>query len=69
MPASNPRLAVVVVVQEPKRGIFYGGKVAAPVFAEVASSALRILGIPPDDLPPAGDKPESPRLVQAARKP
>ena len=69
VPASNPRLAVVVVVQEPKRGIFYGGKVAAPVFAEVASSALRILGIPPDDLPPAGDKPESPRLVQAARKP
>lgn len=68
-PASDPRLAIVVVVQEPTKGVYYGGKVAAPVFAEVATGALRILGVTPDDLPPAGERPESPRLVQASRKP
>ncbi len=70
VPASEPRLAIVAVVQEPSNGKFYGGDVAAPVFAEVAAGALRILGIAPDDVPPpAGDDVESPRLVQAMRTP
>jgi cell division protein FtsI (penicillin-binding protein 3) len=70
VPVSDPRLAIVAVVQEPSNGKFYGGDVAAPVFAEVAAGALRILGIAPDDLPPpAGDDVESPRLVQAMRTP
>jgi cell division protein FtsI (penicillin-binding protein 3) len=50
VPASNPRLAALVVVDEPSAGRFYGGDVAAPVFAEVMSGALRLLAIPPDDL-------------------
>jgi cell division protein FtsI (penicillin-binding protein 3) len=50
VPASNPRLAAIVVVDEPSAGRFYGGDVSAPVFAEVMSGALRLLAIPPDDL-------------------
>ncbi len=50
VPASNPRLAAIVVVDEPSAGRFYGGDVAAPVFSEVMSGALRLLAIPPDDL-------------------
>lgn len=49
-PASNPRLAMVVVVHDPKAGEHFGGAVAAPVFAEVMSHALRLMGIEPDDL-------------------
>jgi len=49
-PASNPRLAVVVVVDEPTNGEYYGGKVAAPVFSSIVAGASRILAIPPDDL-------------------
>jgi cell division protein FtsI (penicillin-binding protein 3) len=50
VPASDPRLAAVVVIDEPSAGRFYGGDVAAPVFAQVMSGALRLLAIPPDDL-------------------
>ena len=50
VPASNPRLAAVVVIDEPSAGRFYGGDVAAPVFAGVMSGALRLLAVPPDDL-------------------
>jgi cell division protein FtsI (penicillin-binding protein 3) len=50
VPASNPRLAAVVVIDEPSGGVYYGGEVAAPVFSAVMSGALRLLAIPPDDL-------------------
>jgi cell division protein FtsI (penicillin-binding protein 3) len=49
-PASQPRLVVVVMIDEPK-GAYYGGDVAAPVFANIVSGALRVLAIPPDALP------------------
>jgi len=48
-PVSNPRLAIVVVVDDPNAGQYYGGQVAGPVFADVASGAMRILAVPPDD--------------------
>ncbi len=48
-PVSQPRLAIVVVVDEPSTGEYYGGTVAAPVFANIAAGALRILAIPPDN--------------------
>jgi cell division protein FtsI (penicillin-binding protein 3) len=48
-PASDPRLAAVVMIDEPSAGVFYGGEVAGPVFSRVVGDALRILGIPPDD--------------------
>ncbi len=50
VPASYPRLATVVVIDEPSGSLYYGGEVAAPVFSNVMSGALRLLDIPPDDL-------------------
>lgn len=49
-PASDPRLAIVVVIHDPKAGEHFGGAVAAPVFADVMSHALRLMGIEPDDI-------------------
>lgn len=49
-PASNPRLAMVVVVNEPRGEKYYGGAVAAPVFSRVISGALRMLDVPPDNV-------------------
>ncbi len=50
-PVSNPRLVMAVMIDEPTQNGYYGGLVAAPVFRDVMSNALRILDIPPDDLP------------------
>ena len=50
-PASEPRLAVVVVIDEPSGELYYGSDVAAPVFAEVVTESLRLLAVPPDALP------------------
>jgi cell division protein FtsI (penicillin-binding protein 3) len=47
-PASAPRLAAVVVIDEPGAGKYYGGEVAAPVFSGVVGGALRLLAVPPD---------------------
>jgi cell division protein FtsI (penicillin-binding protein 3) len=47
-PASDPRIVVAVMVDEPTRGGFYGGQVAAPVFSEIVQQALRLKGVPPD---------------------
>lgn len=52
-PVSRPRLSVVVIVDEPRAGAYYGGDVAAPVFSRIVEGAMRILAIPPDRLPPA----------------
>ncbi len=51
VPASNPQIVIVIVVNEPKGEEHYGGQVAAPVFSRVASGAMRILNIAPDLLP------------------
>ena len=47
-PASDPRLATVVVIDEPGGELYYGSDVAAPVFANVMSESLRLLAVPPD---------------------
>ncbi|MGR9107455.1 MAG: peptidoglycan D,D-transpeptidase FtsI family protein [Gammaproteobacteria bacterium] len=47
-PASRPRIVMVVVVDEPRTGEYYGGLVAAPVFSRVMDNVLRLLGIQPD---------------------
>ncbi|MGF1526542.1 MAG: peptidoglycan D,D-transpeptidase FtsI family protein [Candidatus Competibacterales bacterium] len=49
-PASRPRLAAVVVIDEPRRQGYHGGEAAAPVFGELMTEALRLLRIPPDAL-------------------
>src|SRR5204862_60104 len=46
VPADRPRLAILVVIDEP-RGEYYGGTVAAPAFREIAEATLRYLGVPP----------------------
>ncbi len=52
VPASQPRLAAVVMIDEPGGGLYYGGDVAAPVFGAVMSGALRLLSVAPDNLEP-----------------
>jgi cell division protein FtsI (penicillin-binding protein 3) len=61
-PASQPRLIVAVMIDEPAGGQYYGGDVAAPVFSNVMGAALRTLGVPTDApvnnviLPPEGSE-------------
>ncbi|MEF9900405.1 MAG: penicillin-binding transpeptidase domain-containing protein [Pseudomonas sp.] len=52
-PMSDPRYAVVVVIDEPSKGGYFGGLVSAPVFSKVMSGTLRLMNIPPDNLPAA----------------
>jgi cell division protein FtsI (penicillin-binding protein 3) len=49
VPASNPRLVAVVVVDDPHNGEYFGGRVAAPVFANVMRESLRLLNVAPDE--------------------
>jgi len=61
-PVSAPRLVIAVMVDEPSAGQYYGGAVAAPVFAQVMQGALRLLGVSydaplaPVELPGADDE-------------
>jgi cell division protein FtsI (penicillin-binding protein 3) len=50
-PATDPRLVVVVMIDEPRGEDYHGGDIAAPVFANIVSGALRVLAVPPDALP------------------
>ena len=62
-PASDPRLIIAVMIDEPSAGQYFGGTVAAPVFSRIMTGALRMLAVTPDMptqnmlLPPA-DAPE-----------
>ena len=47
-PASHPRFAIVVVVDDPTAGLYYGSQVAAPLFSKIAAGALRLFNVPPD---------------------
>ena len=47
-PISDPRLVIVVMIDEPSSGGYYGGLVAAPLFSKVTEQALRTLGVQPD---------------------
>lgn len=46
VPANNPKVAIVVIVDDPSNGKYYGGDVAAPVFSKIAFSTMRILNVP-----------------------
>lgn len=52
-PASNPRLALAIMIDEPGAGVYYGGQVAGPVFSAIMEEALRILNVAPDAMTPA----------------
>lgn len=53
-PAEHPRIVTVVMINEPSAGKYFGGEVAAPVFAKVASGALRLMQVPPRNVASAG---------------
>ncbi|EPN8543157.1 MULTISPECIES: penicillin-binding transpeptidase domain-containing protein [Vibrio] len=48
-PVSDPRIALVVIVNEPQGDDYYGGSVASPVFSEIMKGALQILNVAPDE--------------------
>jgi membrane peptidoglycan carboxypeptidase len=62
-PAEAPRVATIVVLDEPQGAQIYGGRAAAPVFAEITASALRALRIPP----PNADSTQFAEAQQTAR--
>ena len=67
-PASDPRLVVAVMIDEPNGKEYYGGLVAAPVFSRVMAGALRFMALPPDapfnrDSAPPGAAPIVPESV------
>ncbi|WP_323845064.1 peptidoglycan D,D-transpeptidase FtsI family protein [Microbulbifer magnicolonia] len=53
IPADRPRLAAVVVIDDPSHAKYYGGEVAAPVFGAVMAGAMRLLQVPPAEVAPA----------------
>ena len=54
-PAHNPRIAMVVIVDDPKGQDYYGGLVAAPPFAKIADWSLKVLGVLPDKIAKSGE--------------
>ena len=54
-PVNDPKIVVVVIVDDPKGKRYTGGAVAAPVFSEVMSGALRVMGIAPEGRAEEGD--------------
>ena len=46
VPSRRPALAIIVMIDQPRNGAYYGGAVAAPVFQKIASASLRHLGVP-----------------------
>ncbi|RWR00537.1 cell division protein FtsI [[Pantoea] beijingensis] len=53
-PASHPRFALVVVINDPQAGKYYGGAVSAPVFGAIMGGVLRTMNVEPDALPAVG---------------
>jgi cell division protein FtsI (penicillin-binding protein 3) len=68
-PASDPRLIVAIMIDEPGSGQHYGGDVAGPVFASVMSGALRTLGVASDLPAPVEASSPALRVARAAREP
>jgi cell division protein FtsI (penicillin-binding protein 3) len=66
VPADRPRLAILVVVDEPK-GAQYGGTIAAPAFREIAEATLRYLNVPPS-IPSRSVGAEAPLLAAFSQK-
>jgi hypothetical protein len=65
VPIEAPRLAIIVVVDEPQGG-HLGGAVAAPIFKEIAEQALRYLHVPPSEEPAVAAKASKAPLKAAA---
>jgi len=65
-PMSNPRYAVVVVIDEPSKGGYFGGLVSAPVFSKVMSGTLRLMNVRPDNLAPVPPEQQANAVPAAA---
>ncbi len=61
-PASDPRLIVAVMIDDPRAGAYYGGVVAAPVFSSVMAGSLRLLAVPPDAPEALGSPLDAPEI-------
>src|SRR5262249_22443489 len=71
-PIDRPRLAIVVLVDEPSGSDYFGSKVAGPAFAAIASESLRYLGVPgePVECPPRPPGPQpDPRAARTCLPP
>ena len=69
-PSTNPRIAMMVVIDEPSKGGYFGGLVSAPVFSKVMAGSLRLMNITPDNLPPPVDPAAAqPQTATAAATP
>jgi len=66
VPVSDPRLVMIVLVNEPRSGVNSGGGVAAPIFGRVAERSVRVLGIAGDIQPPSIAEQGSGRLLSSA---
>lgn len=64
-PIDDPKIVVLIVIAEPQGGIYYGGQIAAPVFAPIARDTLRYLGLPET---PGVKKPKQPWEVEMPRE-
>jgi cell division protein FtsI (penicillin-binding protein 3) len=65
VPVSDPRLVMIVLVNEPRSGVNSGGGVAAPIFGRVAERSVRVLGIAGDIQPPLVAEQVSDRLLSS----
>jgi len=54
-PASDPKFALVVVINNPQNGAYYGGAVSAPVFSQIMGDVLRLENVKPDGMPADSD--------------
>lgn len=54
-PASDPKFALVVVINDPQNGAYYGGAVSAPVFSQIMGDVLRLENVKPDGMPADSD--------------
>lgn len=54
-PASAPKFALVVVINNPQNGAYYGGAVSAPVFSQIMGDVLRLENVKPDGMPADSD--------------
>ncbi|MDA8213465.1 MAG: stage V sporulation protein D [Clostridia bacterium] len=66
-PADNPKIAALVVIDEPQGAVYYGGQIAAPAFKAVVGDALKYLGVPPQltqsDVKDKTEQPKAQRIV------
>jgi cell division protein FtsI (penicillin-binding protein 3) len=69
VPASNPKLAAIVLIDDPIGTDHTGGQVSAPVFANVMAGALRLLGIPADNIDSIPESRRDNTILQATASP